>query len=68
MFSFIGNYWYTHYFYSVLKARYTFPSHRLNDVPIALFFATHFYFVTYHTLSNLILRKIETRSPDSLID
>ena len=37
-YSFIGNYWYTHYFYSVLKARYTMPSHRLNDVPIAMFF------------------------------
>ena len=61
IFSFIGNYWYTHYFYSVLKARYTFPSHRLNDVPIALFFATHFYFVTYHTFSNILLRAIETR-------
>lgn len=60
IFSFIGNYWYTHYFYSVLKAEYTFPAHRLNDVPICLFLATHFYFVSYHTFSNLILRKIET--------
>ena len=61
IFSFIGNYWYTHYFYTVLEARYTFPAHRLNDVPIALYFATHFYFVTYHTFSNIILRRIETR-------
>jgi cycloeucalenol cycloisomerase len=61
IFSFVGNYWYTHYFYSVLQARYTFPAHRLNDVPIALYFATHFYFVTYHTFSNIILRRIETR-------
>ncbi|KAJ1423738.1 hypothetical protein B484DRAFT_103271 [Ochromonadaceae sp. CCMP2298] len=61
IFSFVGNYWYTHYFYSVLKASYTFPAHRLNDVPIALFFATHFYFCTYHTLANLLLRRIETR-------
>jgi cycloeucalenol cycloisomerase len=60
IFSFVGNYWYTHYFYSVLGAKYTFPAHRLNNVPIALFFATHFYFVTYHTFSNLLLRKIET--------
>lgn len=59
-FSFIGNYWYTHYFYSVLKATYTMPSHRLNNVPIALYFATHFYFTSYHTFSNLILRKVET--------
>lgn len=61
IFSFIGNYWYTHYFYSVLKAQYTMPSHRLNNVPIALFFATHFYFMLYHNISNLFLRKIETR-------
>ncbi|RYH16118.1 hypothetical protein EON65_30605 [archaeon] len=60
IYSFIGNYWYTHYFYNVLKASYTFPSHRLNDVPIAMYFSTHFYFVTYHTFSNVILRKIET--------
>ena len=26
IFSFIGNYWYTHYFYAVLKAEYTFLS------------------------------------------
>lgn len=61
IFSFIGNYWYTHYFYSVLQAFYDFPSLRLNNVPICLYFATHFYFVTYHSLSNCILRKIETR-------
>lgn len=61
IFSFVGNYWYTHYFYTVLGARYTFPAHRLNDVPIALFFATHFYFCTYHGFANLILRRIETR-------
>jgi cycloeucalenol cycloisomerase len=61
IFAFIGSYWYTQYFYSVLGAKYTMPSHRLNDVPIALYFAAHFYFVTYHTLSNMILRKIESR-------
>lgn len=61
IFSFIGNYWYTHYFYNVLKAKYTLPSWRLNDVPIPLYFATHFYFMFYHTLSNMILRKICTR-------
>lgn len=66
IFSFIGNYWYTHYFYSVLKASYSFPSHRLNDVPIALYFATHFYFVTYHTFSNMMLRKIETTYEPSI--
>jgi cycloeucalenol cycloisomerase len=60
VYSFIGNYYYTHYFYSVLKAEYTMPAHRLNNVPIALFFATHFYFSTYHLFSNIMLRWVET--------
>ena len=59
-YAFIGNYWYTHYFYSVLKAEYTMPSHRLNDVPIAMFLATHFYFCTYHVcVGNGILRYVD---------
>jgi len=60
IYSFIGNYWYTHYFYSVLKAKYTMPAHRLNDVPIALYFATHFYFSTYHVFSNVLLRWVDS--------
>ena len=60
VYSFIGNYWYTHYFYSVLRARYTMPAHRLNNVPIAMFLATHFYFSTYHFFSNALLRKVVT--------
>jgi len=60
IYSFIGNYWYTHYFYSVLKAEYTMPATRFNNVPIAMTFATHFYFSTYHTFSNSLLRKVET--------
>ena len=60
VYSFIGNYWYTHYFYSVLKAEYTMPATRLNNVPIAMFFATHFYFSTYHVFSNALLRKVVT--------
>lgn len=66
IFSFIGNYWYTHYFYNVLKAKYTLPSWQLNNVPIPLYFATHFYFMFYHHISNLLLRKITTRYASSL--
>ena len=36
------------------------PAHDINGVPVAMFFATHFYFSLYHGLSNLILRKIVT--------
>mmetsp|Transcript_14030 Transcript_14030/g.20964 ORF Transcript_14030/g.20964 Transcript_14030/m.20964 type:complete len:308 (-) Transcript_14030:192-1115(-) len=60
VYTFIGNYWYTHYFYSVLKASYSMPSTRFNNVPIAMFFATHFYFSSYHVFSNACLRKIKT--------
>lgn len=31
IFSFIGNYFWTHYFYRLLGAAYTFPAHRLNE-------------------------------------
>ena len=58
VFGFIGNYWYTHYFYAVLRASYSMPSWRINGVPIAMFFATHFYFTTYHVLGGLVLRKL----------
>jgi cycloeucalenol cycloisomerase len=60
VFGFIGNYWYTHYFYCVLRARYTMPSWRLNDVPIAMYFATHFYFSSYHVFANLPLRYVRS--------
>ena len=36
------------------------PSTRLNNVPIAMYFATHFYFSSYHVFSNTCLRKIKT--------
>ena len=63
VFGFIGNYWYTHYFYNVLKASYTMQSWDLNGVPIPMFFGTHFYFCFYHTLSNMALRKVRAPLP-----
>eukprot|EP00884_Botryococcus_braunii_P004628 jgi/Botrbrau1/14166/Bobra.182_3s0104.3 len=57
IFSFIGNYFWTHYFYQLLGAQYTFPAHNLNGVPIALYFMTHAYFCFYHTLSNVLIRR-----------
>lgn len=61
VYSYIGNYWYTHYFYSVLQASYTMPNAiRLNNVPICMFLATHFYFSSYHMFSNCLLRKVLT--------
>ena len=60
IYSHIGNYWYTHYFYSVLKAKYTMPAWWFNGVPLALYFATFFYFSSYHVFSNLIIRRFMT--------
>ena len=60
IFGFIGNYWYTHYFYCVLRAKYTMPSWRLNDVPIAMYAATHFYFTSYHVFANLPIRYVRS--------
>ena len=65
VFGFIGNYWYTHYFYSVLEASYTMPAVRLNDVPACMYFATLFYFSSYHAFSNAVLRYISLRYPPS---
>ena len=42
IFGFIGNYWYTHYFYTVLKASYSMKSWDLNGVPIPMYFAARF--------------------------
>ena len=50
-FSFIGNWWFTHYFYNVLEASYSMPAHDVNAVPWAMFLATHFYFTLYHALA-----------------
>jgi len=52
----IANYLWTHYFYQVLHATYTFHAHRLNDVPFALYLITHSYFHLYHVLSSILLR------------
>jgi cycloeucalenol cycloisomerase len=55
--SYVGNYFWTHYFYALLGARYTFSAHRINDVPLAMFLCTHAYFCTYHTATTAVLRR-----------
>jgi cycloeucalenol cycloisomerase len=41
IFSFIGNYFWTHYFYRLLGAAYTMKSWRLNDVRLLSAAVTH---------------------------
>lgn len=58
--SFIGNWLWTHYFYTLLGAKYTFSAWRVNDVPFALFLITHAYFSMYHSLTTVLLRRFWT--------
>lgn len=55
--TFVGSYFWTHYFYALLGATYTFEAWRLNDVPFAMYLAAHAYFLLYHSLTNLALRR-----------
>lgn len=57
VFGFVGNYFWTHYFFQLLGAGYTMPSHRINNIPIVMFLLTHAYFCLYHALSNIIIRR-----------
>ncbi|CAE7400595.1 CPI1 [Symbiodinium sp. KB8] len=59
-FSYVGNYFWTHYFYNLLGATYTFKAWRLNNVPIAMFLCTVGYFSMYFSLINMALRALWT--------
>ena len=59
--SYIGNHFYTHYFYNVLGMRYTGPlaeGIHINSVPLSMFLMTHVYFMSYHVSVSLILRVV----------
>ncbi|KAI3435286.1 uncharacterized protein J3R85_006210 [Psidium guajava] len=58
IFSYVGNYFWTHYFFTVLGAAYTFPSWKMNNVPHTTFLLTHVCFLFYHVMSNLTLRRL----------
>jgi cycloeucalenol cycloisomerase len=60
--SWIGNYFWTHYFYTVLRATYTFEAHRLNNVPFALYLITQSYFHLYHLLASIAIRFVRRRT------
>jgi len=63
IFSFIGNYFWTHYFFTVLGSSYTFPIKiKLNNIPVFCYLITHAYFISYHTFSSVILRRFWTCS------
>lgn len=59
IFGFVGNYLWTHYFYHVLGASYSFPVKiQLNGVPFFLYLITHAYFSFYHSLTNWVIRGV----------
>ncbi|KAN0027661.1 hypothetical protein ACTFIU_010634 [Dictyostelium citrinum] len=61
LFGFVGNYFWTHYFFVLLQATYRFPvEFKLNEVPVMLYFVTHAYFISYHAATTPILRRYWT--------
>ncbi|XP_020968697.1 cycloeucalenol cycloisomerase isoform X3 [Arachis ipaensis] len=64
LFSYVGNYFWTHYFFTVLGASYTFPSWRMNNVPHTTFLLTHVCFLFYHVASNMTLRRLRHFTAD----
>eukprot|EP00249_Psilotum_nudum_P016133 c25671_g1_i8 orf=819-1652(+) len=58
IFSYVGNFFWTHYFFTVLGASYTFPSWKFNNVPWTTFFLAHICFVFYHMVSNITIRRL----------
>ncbi|WVZ96099.1 hypothetical protein U9M48_041780 [Paspalum notatum var. saurae] len=58
IFSYVGNYFLTHYFFTVLGASYTFPSWKMNNVPHMTFLLAHVCFLFYHMASNMTLRRL----------
>jgi cycloeucalenol cycloisomerase len=59
LFNFVGNYFWTHYFFALLGASYTFPlKFTFNKIPPVCFLLTQAYFHTYYVFSNLLLRRI----------
>ncbi|XAR50317.1 Cycloeucalenol cycloisomerase [Bertholletia excelsa] len=64
IFSYVGNYFWTHYFFTVLGASYTFPSWRMNNVPHTTFLLAHVCFLFYHVMSNITLRRLQHFTAD----
>ncbi|EFJ34214.1 hypothetical protein SELMODRAFT_83343 [Selaginella moellendorffii] len=58
IFGFAGNYFLTHYFYTILGANYTFPSWRLNNLCYRSP-CTQPYFLLYHVFSSMTLRRLK---------
>ncbi len=71
IFSFVGNYFLSEYFFDVLGMVYNYPAIALNfdsallgsgeqKVPVLMFLLTQAYFMTYHTSAVVVLRRLRT--------
>ncbi len=67
----IGSYFGSEYFFDVLGMVYNYPQLRwrfdsvllgsgTQSVPLIMYPAAHFYFVTYHTIAVIVLRRVRT--------
>ena len=59
--SYLGNHFFTHYFYNILGMRYTGPlavGFKINSVPVSMYLMTHVYFLSYHVLVTPLLRAV----------
>nr|ACJ04083.1 cyclopropyl isomerase [Solanum lycopersicum] len=59
IFTYVGNYFWTHYFFTVLGASYTFPSWKMNNVPHTTFLLAHVCSLFYHVSANMTLRRLQ---------
>eukprot|EP00162_Nutomonas_longa_P024899 comp9349_c0_seq2/m.10775 comp9349_c0_seq2/g.10775 ORF comp9349_c0_seq2/g.10775 comp9349_c0_seq2/m.10775 type:complete len:308 (-) comp9349_c0_seq2:918-1841(-) len=61
--SFVGNYFYTHYFFKVLGAWYKFPlTWTINEIPVCMYLITHGYFLTYHVSACHLINRFKIRN------
>jgi cycloeucalenol cycloisomerase len=81
LFVWVGTYFLTHYFFDVLGMRYAFPTHwnlgaalvgtSGTDIPVFMYPLTQAYFVTYHVVMLVVLRRVHralSASPGALGD
>jgi cycloeucalenol cycloisomerase len=69
VFAFVASYFWTEYFFDVLRMTYNFPHLKWNldsvllgsgrqRVPLMMYIHAHYFFVTYHTLSVIVIRVV----------
>ena len=63
--AYIGNHFWTHYFYKMLGASYTFRAHEVNQVPFCLYLITHCYFTGYFVVAGVLQRRLHNRLVDT---